>query len=109
MTDWEDEFVPRSIKDNIILSLSDYFKYKDYMYNLSENNLKNNMYAAISNYNKLQLDLFNGYVFSDIDRMRHYPILKLIFAINNLANDNGEKTKPLIVYNANDLLICLND
>lgn len=46
-------FVSRSIKDNIILSLSKHFQYKSYIHNLSENNLENNMYTIISNSNKL--------------------------------------------------------
>lgn len=65
----EDEFVPRYVKDNIVLSLSDYFKHKSYTHNFSQNNLKNNMYTAISNYKKLQSDFLNRCVFSDIDGM----------------------------------------
>lgn len=49
----ENEFVPRFIKDNVILSSSNHFKHKGYMHNLSQNNLENNIHAAISDCNKL--------------------------------------------------------
>ncbi len=90
MANWEDEFVPRSVKDNIVLSLSNHSEYESYTHNLSEDNLKNNMHAAILNYNKLQSGLLSG-VFSNIDGMRHHPVLKFISMVNNLANDNGKK------------------
>ena len=67
------------------------------------------MHAAILNYNKLQSGFLSKCVFSNIDRTHHHSVLKLIFAINNLANDNGKKTLLLIVYNAKDHPICLND
>lgn len=38
MANWEDKFIFRFIKDNIVLSLSNHFKYKDYMHDLSKNN-----------------------------------------------------------------------
>ena len=41
--------------------------------------------------------------------MRHHPILKLISAMNNLVNNNNKKTEPLIMYSANDHLMCLNN
>ncbi len=44
-----------------------------------------------------------------MDGMHHHPVLKLISVLNSLANDNGEKTEPLIVYNANGYPTCLND
>ncbi len=101
IANWEDEFVSRSVKDNIILSLSDHSEHKSYTHDLSEDNLVNDMYVAISDWNKLQSGLFSGCLFTDIDGIHHHPILKLIFAVNNLANNNDEKTKPLIVYSAN--------
>ncbi len=67
------------------------------------------MHTTISDYNKSQSGLLSGCVFSNIDGMRHHPVLKLISAVNNLANDDGEKTEPLIVYSANGHPICLND
>ena len=79
------------------------------MHNLSKVNLENNMHAAISNCNKSQSGLFSRCVFSNINGTLHHSILKLISAINNLVNDNSEKTKPLIVYNANGHPICLNN
>ena len=79
------------------------------MHNLSEDNLKNDIHTAILDCNNLQFSLLCGYVFSNIDGTRHYPVLKLISMVNNLANDDGEKTKLLIVYNANNQLIYLND
>ena len=91
------------------MSLSDHSKHKGYMHNLSEDNLENDMHTAISDCNKLQSSLFSRCVFSNIDETRHHPILKLISAVNNLANDNGEETKPLIIYSANGHPICLND
>ena len=109
MANWEDEFVPRSVKDNIVLGLFNHSKYKDYMHNLNENNLENNIYAVILDCNKLQSSLLSGCVFSNIDRTCHYPILKLISAINNLPNDYSKKIKPLIVYSANDHPTYLND
>ncbi len=53
MANWEDEFVPRSVKDNIVLSSSDHFKHKGYTHDLSEDNLENDMHAAISDCNEL--------------------------------------------------------
>ena len=67
------------------------------------------MHAAISDCNKSQSGLLNRYVFSNSDGTRHYVVLKLISLVNNLTNDNSEKTEPLIMYNANGHLICLND
>ncbi len=53
MANWEDEFVPRYIKDCIILSPSDHSEYENYMHDLRKNNLKNDIHAAISDCNKL--------------------------------------------------------
>ena len=41
--------------------------------------------------------------------MCHHLVLKLISAVNNLATDNDEKIKPLIMYGANGYLTCLNN
>ncbi len=79
------------------------------MHNFKENNLKNNMHFVILDCNKLLSDLFSRCVFGDINRMRYHSILKLISVLNNLANDNSEKTKPLIMYSANSHPIYLND
>ncbi len=109
MANLEDEFVPRSVKDNIVLSFSDHSKHKGYTHNLSEDHLENDIHTAISDCNKLQSGLLSGYVFSDIEGTHHHPILKLISLVNNLANDDGEKTELLIVYSANGYPTCLND
>ena len=109
MINWEDEFVPKSVKDNIVLSPSNHSKHKGYMHNFNENNLENNMHTAISDYNKLQSSFLSRCVFSNIDRMHHYSILKLISMVNNLANNNGKKTKPLIMYSTNSHPICMNN
>ena len=76
MANWEDEFVPRSIKDNIVLSPFDHSKHKDYMHNFSQDNLENDMHAAILDCNISQSGLLSGCVFSDIDGTYHHPILK---------------------------------
>ncbi len=101
--------IPRSIKDNIILSPSDHSKHEGYSHDLSKVNLENNMHAAISDCNESQSGFLSGCVFSNIDRTRHHPVLKLISAVNKLANDNGEKTELLIVYNTNGHPTYLND
>ncbi len=106
MANWKDEF---NFKDNIVLSPSDHSKHKGYTHDFSEDNLENNMHAAISDCNKSQLYLLSRCVFSNIDGTRYYPILKLISTMNNLANDNGEKTEPLIVYSTNSHLTYLDD
>lgn len=41
--------------------------------------------------------------------MPYHPIFKLISTLNNLANNNIEKTKLLIMYNTNGDLISLSD
>lgn len=79
------------------------------MYDLTQMNLENDMYVAISDYYKLHSDLLSKYVFNNINGTRHYPILKFISMINKLANDNTEKTKPLIIYSTNGQPIYLND
>lgn len=49
IANWINKFMSRSIKDNIILNLLKYFKLKSYIHDLSENNLENKIYIAISN------------------------------------------------------------
>lgn len=72
----EDNFVSGSVENHIVLSLSNYFKYQGYIYNLSKNNLENGMHAAISDFrdygyknecNKLQSQFLSRCVFSNID------------------------------------------
>ena len=121
MANWEDEFVPRSVENNIVLSPSDYSEHQGYTHNLSKDNLENDIHFAISDSwdsgykdrsNKLQSQLISGCVFSDIDRTRHYPILKLISAVHNLGrstNDDVEETEPLIIYSSDGRPSCLND
>ncbi len=109
MANWEDEFVPRSIKDNIVLSPSNHSEHKGYTHDLSEDNLENDMHTTISDYNKSQSGLLSECIFSNIDGTHYHPILKLIFMVNNLTNDNGEKTEPLIIYSANSHPTYLND
>ncbi len=109
MANWEDEFVPRFVKDNIVLSPSDHFEHKGYMHDFSEDNLENNMHAIISDCNELQSGLLSRYILSNIDETHHRPVLKLIFAVNNLTNDDSEKTEPLTMYSANDHPTYLND
>lgn len=121
MANWKEKFVSRSVEDYIIPSPSDHSKYQGYTYDLSKNNLENNIYIAISDfwdskckdkYNKLQLQLLNGCVFSEIDRTYYYLILKLIFIIYNLdrsMNDNAEKIESLMVYSSDGHLIYLNN
>ncbi len=109
MANWEDEFVPKSVEDNIVLSPSDHSEYEGYTHDLSEDNLENDMHAVISDCNESQSGLLSGCVFSNIDRTHHHPVLNLISVVNNLANDNSEKTEPLIMYSANGHPTCLND
>ncbi len=109
MTNWEDGFVPKSVKDNIILSPSDHSEHEGYMHDLSEDNLENDIHAAISECNESQSGLLSGCDFSNIDGTCHHPVSKLISVVNNLANDNSEKTEPLIMYSANSHSTCLND
>lgn len=109
IANWEHKFVPKSLKDNIILSPSDYFKYKGFIYNLNQDNLENNIYIIISNYNKSLSSLLSRYVFSNINGTCHHPVLKLISVLNNFMNNNSEKTKSLIIYSVNDYPIYLND
>lgn len=49
------------------MNLFDYSKYQDYIYNLNQDNLQNNISATILDCNKLQSDLLSRYVFSNID------------------------------------------
>ena len=121
MANWEDEFVPRSVEDNIVLSPSDHSEHQGYTHDLSEDNLENDMHAAISDSwdsgckdgsNESQSQLVSGCVFSDIDGTRHHPVLKLISAVHNLGrstNDDAEETEPLIVYSSDGRPSCLND
>ena len=91
------------------MSPSDHSEYKDYTHNLNENNLENDIHIAISDCYKSQSGFLSGCVFSNIDGMCHYLVLKLISMVNNLTNDNDKKTKPLIMYNTNSYLKYLND
>lgn len=121
IANWEDKFIPKSIIDNIILSLTDHSKYQGYIYDPSKDNLKNDIYAAISNFwnfrcknkcNKLQLQLLSGYIFSNIAGIRHHFVLKLISAIYNLGrsiNINTKKAKSLIIYSSDKHLTSLNN
>ena len=109
IANWEDEFIPRFVEDNIVLSPSNYSEHKGYTHNFSENNLKNNIHTAILDSNKSQSDFLSGCIFSNINETYYNPILKLISIVNNLANNNGEKTEHLIMYSANSHPIYLND
>ena len=106
---WENEFTPRFIKNKIVLSPSHYFTYKSYMHNLNKKNLKNDISTVISDYNKLQSSFFSGCIFSNINGTCYHHVLILISVINNLTNNNGKKTKLLIVYCTNSHLIYLNN
>lgn len=105
----ENEFIPKSLQDNIILNPSHHSKLGNYMYDLSQNNLKNNIYTVISNYNKLQLDFLSEYIFIDINEIYYHPILKIISMVHNLININTKKIKPLIIYSSNGHFIYLNN
>lgn len=109
MANSEDEFVPKSVKDNIVLRLSDYSKHENYIHNLDQNNLKNDMHTAILRYNKLQSDFLGGCVFNNNDEKHYHPVFNLLSVVNKLANDNTMKTEHLIVYSANVHLTYLND
>ena len=121
MANWEDEFVPRSVEDNIVLSPSDYSEHQGYTHDFNEDNLENDMHAAISDSwdsgskdksNKSQSQLVSGCVFSDINKMRHHPVLKLISAMHNLdrsTNNDAKEIKLLIVYSSDSRLSYLND
>ena len=50
MANWEDEFVPRSVEDNNVLSPSDHSKHQGYTHDLSEDNLENDIHTAISDF-----------------------------------------------------------
>lgn len=106
---WEDEYISISVEDNIGLSLSDYSKHKGYMYKLSQNNIKNDMYVAILHCNKSESTFFSRCIFSNIDRIHNHPVLKLIFVMYNFPNNNTEETKYLIIYSTNRHPQYLND
>lgn len=109
MINWEDEFIPISVKNNIGLSSSNYFKHKDYTYDLSQNNIKNHIHVAILDCNKSQSSLVSRYIFSNIDRIYNYPVLKLTFTVYNFSNNNTDKSKSLIIYSNNTYPQYLND
>lgn len=109
MENWDDEFISRFVEHNIILSLSNHSEYKSYIHDLSQINLKNDIYATILYCKKLQSCLFSKCVISNIDGTCHYRILKLISIVHNLTNDNVKVTELLIIYNANDHYTSFND
>lgn len=121
MESWEEVFISKSDEDNIILSLSDYSELQGYIYNLSEDNLKNNMHITISDFwnsgckngcNKLQSQLFNECVFSIINKTHYYSILKLVSVVPNLnrsTNDNAEAMEAYIIYNSDSCFTCLHN
>lgn len=87
---------------------------KDYETNLVENNNKNDLYHAIGATGINELGILSGYIYTNINKSKQNPYLKLIFAIHNLfdnyaAEDHNNNPRPVIGYNFYGNRKSLND
>lgn len=60
------------------------------------------MHIGIFNDIRLRISFFNRSVLGDIHEMHNYLVLKLIFRIYNLTNNNIKKIKLSNIYSANN-------
>lgn len=79
---------------------------------LHYDNFENNLDTTIAD-TKIEADqLYSGYVYSDINDRKQNPILKLLFAIDNIKSKTtvaNNTAFPIITYHSKDCFILLND
>lgn len=88
---WEDKFIPQERIDYLILCDFDSQKRESYATLLRDNNFENDFDIVITDI-KIEIDqLYNRYVYGDINNKRENLILKLLSAINNIKS----RTMPI--------------
>lgn len=79
---------------------------------LHDNNFENDFDATIADI-KIKADqLYSKYVYSDIDNRKQNPILKLLFAIDNIKSvitATSNIAVLIIIYHSKNCLIFLNN
>ncbi len=108
------EFISKSISSRVDIMKDDDAKRKGYGTNLAENSEKNNLHYAIGSVGINELGILSSHIYTNVNKLKQNPYLKLISAIHNLLNndiakDHNDKPKPVINYNLDSDRKPLND
>ncbi len=104
------EFIPKGISSKVVIMENDISERKGYGVDLSKNNDENNLHHVIGSVGINESSILSGCIYTDVNKSRQNPYLKLISAIHtNFLNDsapddNGVEDHnvdppPVITYN----------
>lgn len=89
LSNMPDEFIPEEILSKIVIIESDISEYKGYEADLSKNNDKNDLNHTIKSVNINESGILSSGIYTDVNKSRQNPYLKLISIIHKLWNDSS--------------------
>ncbi len=113
------EFIPEGISFRVVIMENDISKRKGYGVDLSKNNDENDLHHVIGFAGINKSGILSGCIYTNVNKSRQNPYLKLISAIHNLSNDSAPNdnsvkdhsvdSPPVITYNLQGDRKPLND
>lgn len=109
-----DEYIFEGILSKVIIIENNSSECKDYGADLVGKNDENNLHHAIKAASINKSEILSDCIYTNINKSRQNPYLKLIFAIYNLSDDNAmedykNNPRPVISYNLHNDGKPLND
>ncbi len=112
MDDWQDEFIPTSIKSCVLLYDPDSDERERYSADLNADNHENELHHSMSDAWLNDSGLLSGCLYTDIDDARDHFIMKLVSTVANYkqgAASTENLDLPILTYKNKGRLIPLND
>ncbi len=114
-----DKFIPEGISSRVAPMNQDSEKRKEYATDLNTSNDENHLHHVLGTVEMKNTGLSSGCIYTDVNKVRQNPYLKLIFAINNLQTtpstvensdpDNNDASQPMLTFILKGNRIVLND
>lgn len=99
------KFIPKTISFRVVIMKNDISERKSHGADLFKDNNKNNLHHAIGSAGINKLGILNDCIYTNVNRFRQNPYLKLISAIYNLSNHSVSEDNKVEDYNVNPLPI----
>ncbi len=84
-----DEFIPEGISSRVVIIENDVSKRKGCGVDLSKNNDENDLHHVIGSAGINESGILSSCIYTNVNKSRQNPYLKLISAIHNFSNDSA--------------------
>lgn len=111
LQEWEDEFVPTGIADEVLHCEADSTEKQGYAADLETDNFENDLQQAMDDASLNAVGMTGGCLYTDVDNIREHPTSKLLSAVanRNMLDESTRADVPPLTYRTKRHAIPLND